>query len=85
MVQQVCLMNPQNVKQKVVVGVVSGFRGTNEFYFKTIPDLWLKVHMKEVVCPNTAFMYPHKGANESVIKDDMDGNALWKEEFIRKA
>jgi hypothetical protein len=31
-------MNPQNVKQKVVVGVVSGFRGKDKFYFKTILD-----------------------------------------------
>jgi hypothetical protein len=31
--QQVCLMSPQNVKQKVDVGVVSGFGGIDKFHF----------------------------------------------------
>jgi hypothetical protein len=53
----------QNVKQKVVVGIVSGFGGIGEFHFKTILDSWLKVNMKEVVCPNAALMYPHEAAD----------------------
>jgi hypothetical protein len=30
-------MNPRNLKQKVAVGVVSGFRGIDRFYCNTIP------------------------------------------------
>jgi hypothetical protein len=56
-------LNPQNIKQKVVIGVVSGFGGIDKFHFKTIPDSWLKVDVKEVVCPNAALMYPHEAAD----------------------
>jgi hypothetical protein len=55
-------MNPWNVKPKVAVGVVSGFGGIDKFHFQTIPDSWLKVDVKEVVCPNAALKYPHKAA-----------------------
>jgi hypothetical protein len=44
-------MNLRNVKKKVVVGVVSGFGGIDKFHFQTMPNLWLKVDVKEVVCP----------------------------------
>jgi hypothetical protein len=56
-------MNPWNVKPKVAVGVVSGFGGIDKFHFQTIPDSWLKVDVKEVVCPNATLMYPHKPAD----------------------
>jgi hypothetical protein len=62
-------MNPQNVKQKVAVGVISSFRGIDKFHFKTIPDSWLKVNVKEVVCPNAAFMYPYEVVDQIVLKD----------------
>jgi hypothetical protein len=78
-------LNPQNIKQKVVIGVVSGFGGIDKFHFKTIPDSWLKVDVKEVVCPNAALMYPHEVADQIVLKDIMGGNALWKEKYVRRA
>jgi hypothetical protein len=56
-------MNPRNIKQKVAVGVVSGFGGIDKFHFQTIPESWLKVDVKEVVCPNAALMYPHEPAD----------------------
>jgi hypothetical protein len=83
--QQVCLMNPRNVKQKVAVGVVSGFGGIDKFHFQTIPDSWLKVNVKEVVCPNAALRYPHEPADQILLKDVMGGNAIWEEKFVRRA
>jgi hypothetical protein len=78
-------MNPQNVKQKVAIRAVSGFGEINKFHFKTIPDSWLKVDVKEVVCPNAALMYPHKAADQIVLNDVMGGNALWEEKYVRRA
>jgi hypothetical protein len=78
-------MNPRNIKQKVVVGVVSGFGRIDKFHFQTIPESWLKVDVKEVVCPNIALMYPHEPADQIVLKDVMGGNAIWEEKFVRRA
>jgi hypothetical protein len=83
--QQVCLINPQNVKQNVAIGVVSGFRGIDKFHFKTIPNSWLKVDVKKVVCPNATFMYLHEAANQIVLNNNMGGNALWEEKYVRRA
>jgi hypothetical protein len=49
-------MNPRNDKQKVIVGVVSGFGRIDTFHFNTIPESWLKVNVKEVMpwnCPSS--------------------------------
>jgi hypothetical protein len=78
-------MNPRNVKQRVAVGVVSGFGRTDKFHFMTIPDSWLKVDVKEVVCPNAALMYPHEVADQIVLKDIMGGNALSEDKYVRRA
>jgi hypothetical protein len=78
-------MNPRNVKQKVAVGVVSGFGGIDKFHFQTILDSWLKVDVKEVVCPNAALMYPREPADQIVLKDVMGRNAIWEEKFVRRA
>jgi hypothetical protein len=45
-------MNPKNLKQKVAVGIGSGFGGIDKFHFNTIPKSWLKVDVKEVMSPN---------------------------------
>jgi hypothetical protein len=78
-------MNPQNIKQKVVIRVVSGFGGIDKFHFKIIPNSWLKVNMKEVVCPNATLMYPHKAIDQIILKDVRGGNALWKEKYVGRA
>jgi hypothetical protein len=85
MEQQVYLMNPKNVKQKIVVGVVSGFRGIDKFHFNTIPESWLKVDVKEVMSPNTDLMYSNEDADQHLVKDVVGGNTLWDEKFIRRA
>jgi hypothetical protein len=81
----VCLMNPKNLKQKVAVGVVSGFGGIDKFHFNTIPKSWLKVDVKEVMSSNIDLMYPNEAANQHVVKDVVGGNTLWDEKFIRRA
>jgi hypothetical protein len=90
--QQVCLMNPKNLKQKVAVGFVSGFGGIDKFHFNIIPESWLKVDVKEVMSPNAEvmspnaeLMYPHKPADQSIVRDVVGGNTLWDEKFIRRA
>jgi hypothetical protein len=59
----VCLMNLKNLKQKVAVGIVSGFGGIDKFYFNTIPESLLKVDVKEVMSPNADLMYPNEAVN----------------------
>ena len=71
-----CLMNPKNLKQKVAVGVVSGFRRIDKFHFNTIPESWLKVDVKEVMSPNVDMIYPNEVANQHVVKDVVGGNTL---------
>jgi hypothetical protein len=83
--QQVCLINPKNVKQKVAVGIVSGFGRIDKFHFNTIPESWLKVDVKEVVSPNADLMYPNENANQHLLKDVVGGNTVWDEKFIRRA
>jgi hypothetical protein len=78
--QQVCLMNPKNLKQKVVVGIVSGFGGIDKFHFNIIPESWLKVDVKDVLSSNA-----HELADQSVVGDVVGGNTLWDEKFIRRA
>jgi hypothetical protein len=56
-------MNPKNLKQKVAVGIVSGFGGIDKFHFNTIPESWLKVDVKEVMSPNADLMHPNEDAD----------------------
>jgi hypothetical protein len=81
----VCLMNPKNLKQKVAVGVVSGFGGIDKFHFNTVPESWLKVDVKEVMSPNADMMYPNEATDQHVVKDVVGGNTLWDEKFIKRA
>jgi hypothetical protein len=78
-------MNPKDGKEKVAVGVVSGFGGINKFHFTTIPEAWLKVDVKEGTSPNADFIYPHKAADQHQVKDVVEDNTLWYEKFIRRA
>jgi hypothetical protein len=41
--------------------------------------------VKEVVSPNADLMYPHKAADQYVMKDFVGGITLWDEKFIRRA
>jgi hypothetical protein len=83
--QQVCLMNPKNSKQRVAVGFVSGFEGIDTFYFRPIPNAWLKVDVKEVMIPTAALMHPNKDADQLQVKHVLGGNTLWYERFIKRA
>jgi hypothetical protein len=78
-------MNPKNIKQKVAVGIVSGFGGIDKIHFKTILKSWLKVDVKEVVSPNADLMYPNKNADKHLLNDVVGGNTVWDEKFIRRA
>jgi hypothetical protein len=83
--QQVCLMNPKKSKQRVAVGFVSGFGGIDTFYFRPIPDAWLKVDVKEVTTPTVALMYPNEHVEKFQMKHVLGGNTLWDERFIKRA
>jgi hypothetical protein len=78
-------MNPKNGKEKVAVGVVSGFKGIDKFHFTAIQEAWLKVDAKERTSPNADLMYLHEAADQHQVKDVVGGNTLWDEKFIRKA
>lgn len=82
---QVCLMNPRNVKQRIVVGFISGFARFEKFHFNTIPDGWLKVDMKDVIAPSADLMYPHPVADQYEVKDVVGDNTLWGEKFVKRA
>ena len=71
-----CLMIPRNIKQKVAIGIVSSLGKIDKFHFNTIPYPWLKVDAKEVMSHNAAFMYLHKAADQNLVKNVVDSNAL---------
>jgi hypothetical protein len=76
-------MNLWNVKQKDVVGVVSGLGRIHKFHFNTIPNSWLKVNVKEVMSSNAALMYSYEATDQNLMKDIVGSNALCDEKFIK--
>jgi hypothetical protein len=67
--QEVWLMNPRSVCQKVAFGRISGFSGEHRFHFLEIPDGWMKVDVHEVLVPNAVLMMENRNAEQKKVKD----------------
>ena len=65
---EVFLMNPRAVKQKVVSKTISRVVGEHKFHFKDIPELWWKVDMYVIMHTGVALMYPNDDADMSLIR-----------------
>jgi hypothetical protein len=77
--QEVWLMNPRAMKQKVARGTISGIGGVHNFHFHVIPDGWLKVDVKEALQRDVALMYPHDAADQNKVGDIVNGNGIWNQ------
>jgi hypothetical protein len=81
--QEVWLLNPRAVKQKVARGTISGIGGMHKFHFHAIPDGWFKVDVQEALMPNVALMFSNDAANQNKIVDIVNGNGIWNQKYVK--
>jgi hypothetical protein len=81
----VCLFNPRSVLQKLASGIVSGIPGQHKFHFSKIPERWFKVDVRESHCPTATLMFPMEDAEQTTVKDIVNGNTLWDGKFMKSA
>jgi hypothetical protein len=74
--QEMCLFNPRSMRQKVASGTVSGIPGQHKFHFSEIPERWFKVNVRESHCPIVTLMFPMEDAEQTTVKDVVNGNIL---------
>jgi hypothetical protein len=75
--QEVWLLNPRAVKQKVARGTISGIVGLYKFHFQVIRDRWLKVDIQEALVSDAALMFPNDATDHSKVEDIVNRDALW--------
>jgi hypothetical protein len=78
--QEVWLLNPRAVKQKVARGKISGIGGMHKFYFQAIPDGWIKIDVQEALQP---LMFPNDTAEQSKVGDILNSNGIWNLKFVK--
>jgi hypothetical protein len=81
--QEVWLMNPRSVRQKVASGRVSGFSGEHRFHFLEIPDGWMKVDVQEALVPNAVLMMENRDVEQEKVKDAVGSSVLWNQKNVK--
>jgi hypothetical protein len=81
--QEVWLMNPRSVRQKVALGTVSGISGQHRFHFMEIPVGWMKVDITEVLASNVMLMMENRDAEQEKVKDAVGSSVLWNQKFMK--
>lgn len=79
----VYLINPRAVKQKVALGRISGIGGVDKFHCMEIPNSWYRVDVLSVLHPNLPLMFPKAEADQHVLRDVQGGNVIWDSKYIR--
>lgn len=82
---EVYLVNPRAVKQKVAQGNISGLGGVDTFHFMTIPPTWFKIDVKEVLQPTVALMVENQDAEQKVLLDVKGGNCIWDQQYLQRS
>jgi hypothetical protein len=83
MYDDVYLVNPRAVRQKVAVSKISGIGGRDKFYFMLILKAWFKVDVREVSQPKVPLMFPKEEADQHILHDVQGGNVIWDSKYIR--
>jgi hypothetical protein len=81
--QEVWLMNPRSVWQKVAFGRVRGFSGEHRFHFLEIPDGWMKVNVQEELAPNVVLMMENRDAEQEKVKDAIGSSVQWNQKYVK--
>ena len=79
---EVYLVNPRGIKQKVAVGNISGLGGMDKFHLVAIPPTWYKIDVKEVLQPKQPLMVENPDADQLVMLDVKGGNCIWDQQFL---
>jgi hypothetical protein len=82
---EVFLMNPRAVRQKVAVGTISGLLGEHQFHFKAIPESWLKVDVRDILIADVALMYPNEAADMTHIQHAKGSSVIWGQQYVKPA
>ena len=80
----VYLVNPRAVKQKVAAGRISGIGGVDKFHCMLIPEKWFRVDVRSVLQPRVALMFPKGEADQHVLHDVQGGNIIWDAKYLRQ-
>jgi hypothetical protein len=83
--EEVHLMNPRSVRQKVATGRISGFGGAHKFHCMTIPENWFKVDIIEAHAPHVSLMFENEDAEQRKVKDTVGSNAIWDGKYMKVA
>jgi hypothetical protein len=81
--QEVWLLNPRAVKQKVARATISGIAAVHNFHFQVIPAGWLKVDVLEAIVPGADLMFSNDAADQSTVGDIVNGNGIWNLKFVK--
>ena len=79
----VFLMNPRVVRQKMASRTISGVAGEHKFHFKDIPKLWWKVDVHVIMHTGVALMYPNDDADMTLIEHAKGSAAMWHQNHIK--
>lgn len=80
---EVFLMNPRAVRQKVAVGNISGLLGEQKFHFKEIPDLWMKVDVRNVFHLGVHLMIEREDTDMIFVEHVKGSAELWDQKYIK--
>jgi hypothetical protein len=80
---EVFLMNPRAVRQKVAAATVSGFPGIHKYHGKEIPPSWLKVDVREALQKGIQLMFPNAAADMEFVEDAKGSSAIWDQKYIK--
>jgi len=64
-------------------GSVSGLSGEHKFYFKDIPQPWMKVDVNETLQPRVPLMFTAFDPNQEKIEDVKGICAMWHDKYIK--
>lgn len=80
---EVFLMNPRAVRQKVATATVSGLPGSHKFHGMDVPTSWLRVDLREVLQNRVALMFPNDAAGMALVEDAKGSTAIWDQEYVK--
>lgn len=79
---EVFLMNPRAVRQKVASGAISGLSGQHKFHGSEIPKSWVKVDVRDILQPGCALMFPNSAADMDFVEQAKGSAAIWDTKYI---
>jgi hypothetical protein len=80
---EVFLMNPRSVRQKVASGTISNLSGEGKFHFISIPETWFKINVHEALGPNVTLMFQNEDAEQHKVKDVVGSSAIWDGNYMK--